>query len=104
MKNETSKNETAITAYDAHRFRMALLRAKLTRMSVVFDAEADEIMLERQLRFAERQVRERADKALQQKENGQSMGMQIDTSEQAAGSEQTDPQHTHKRASIKGGV
>lgn len=48
------KEEALITEQDAQRFRLALLRAKLVRLGQTFDADADESMLERQLRFAER--------------------------------------------------
>ncbi|MFV0347304.1 MAG: hypothetical protein ACK5JO_01870 [Halodesulfovibrio sp.] len=44
-----------ITEQDARRFRMALLRAKLTRLAVTFEEDADEAMLERLVAYAERQ-------------------------------------------------
>ncbi|UZP67380.1 hypothetical protein N1030_17560 [Desulfovibrio mangrovi] len=49
------KNANDITEQDARRFRMALLRAKLTRMAVGFEENADEEMLERLVVYAERQ-------------------------------------------------
>lgn len=54
------KKDTHITAQDARRFRMAILRAKLSKLGIAFDPEADEQHLERQLRYAERQAAERA--------------------------------------------
>lgn len=48
------KNDMPITEEDASRFRRAILRAKLTRLGVVFEADAHEQTLERMLRFVER--------------------------------------------------
>lgn len=53
------KNANDITEQDARRFRLALLRAKLTRMAVGFEEDADEEMLERLVVYAERQQAER---------------------------------------------
>lgn len=49
------RNMNDITEQDARRFRMALLRAKLTRLAVTFEEDADEAMLERLVAYAERQ-------------------------------------------------
>lgn len=49
------RNMNDITEQDARRFRMALLRAKLTRLAVTFEDDADEAMLERLVAYAERQ-------------------------------------------------
>lgn len=49
----------AITAEDARRFRMATLRAKLTRLGMSYEADAGEETLEKLVQFAERRKRER---------------------------------------------